>query len=104
MKAILLMLLLTLSTYAGFFNEPDKQKHMQVTMAIGFIGSGMAYDLGYTKQQSFWIGFASAMVAGVGKELYDSRSGGSGFSGGDMLANSIGATVGSLPVLIIYDW
>ena len=104
MKAILLMLLLTLSTYADLFNEPDKQKHIQVTAALAFVSSGVAYDAGYTEQESFWIGFTLAMIVGVGKELYDSRNGGSGFSGEDIIADGIGATVGALPVFIIYKW
>jgi len=99
MKTILLMLLLTLSTYADFFNEPDKQKHMQVTAALAFVGSGVAYDAGYTEQESFWIGFTLAMIVGVGKELYDDK-----FDNRDLLADGIGATLGALPVFVIYEW
>ena len=104
MKKLFVIILLTSFLNANFFEEDDKQKHMQVTFAIGFVFSGMAYDLGYTETESFWIGVAVAMGAGIGKELYDSRNGGTGFDMADIGADAIGAVSGSLPVFVIYEW
>ena len=105
MKKISLMLLLATSLLnANFFEEEDKQKHFAVTSVIGFASSNIAYHYGYTKVESFWVGVAVAMSAGVGKELYDSRSGGSGFDMEDLGADALGATFGSLPVFVIYEF
>ena len=88
----------------SFFDEKDKQEHMQVTALISLMSSNVAHEMGYTVNQSFWIGVAIAMSVGLGKELYDSRSGGSGFDGRDLMADGIGSTLGALPVFVIYEW
>ena len=102
------MLTLILSTSLlfsnSFFQEEDKQDHMKVTAVISLVASNMAYDVGYTVNQSFWIGVASALAVGLGKELLDSRSGGTGFSWSDMGANAVGGTFGSLFVYPLYKW
>ena len=103
MKKLLLVVLFTSFINANFFEE-DKQKHMQVTTTLGFIFSNMAHNVGYTETESFWVGIAVAMSAGIAKELYDNRSGGSGFDMEDIGADALGATFGSLPVFVIYEW
>ena len=96
MKKLILTLLLTTSMLsANFFKEQDKQAHMAVTTLVGAVGHLMAKKHGYTDQEAFWVGVASALVVGVVKEAYDSREGGTGFSGMDMVANGIGGAVGS---------
>ena len=104
MRKVLAIILLTSCLNANFFEEEDKQKHFAVTSVIGFTSSNIAYHYGYTKKESFWIGFGSAMIVGLGKELYDNRSGGTGFDIADLGADALGATFGSSTVFIIYRW
>ncbi|MCK5538504.1 MAG: DUF2279 domain-containing protein [Bacteroidales bacterium] len=96
--------MLTVTLNANFLAEDDKQKHIATTTIISLVASNIAYEYNYTETQSFWIGFATAMAVGISKELYDSRSGGSGFDMEDLGADVIGSTLGALPVLIIYKW
>ena len=107
MKKLLTIFMLVSSlllSEESFFKQDDKQTHMQVTAVIGFVASNIAYDVGYTEAEAFWIGVASALAIGLGKELLDSQSDGNKFDGEDMLANGIGGAIGSLPVFIIYRW
>ena len=104
MKKLLLIVLLSSTLNATFVTEVDKQKHFAVSAVVGFTSSNIAYHYGYTKKESFWIGFGSAMIVGLGKELYDNRIGGSGFDIEDLGADALGATFGSSAVFIIYRW
>lgn len=65
----------------------DKAKHLAVSAAISSAArvSGM----------SEWGAVGAAMVPGLAKELYDSRRGGSGWSNADLLADLVGAYLGS---------
>ena len=104
-KFVFLFLVLTSFLFSeSFFEEDDKQMHMKTTFVISLIASNMAYDVGYTVNQSFWIGVTSALVAGLSKELFDSRKGGSGFSGEDMVANFIGGVGGAVWVYPLYKF
>jgi putative lipoprotein len=106
MKKSILILILSTSLFASesFFKQEDKQQHIQVTALISLMTSSVAHEMGYTTTQSFWIGVASALAVGLGKELYDSRKSGTGFSGEDMMADGIGGTLGALPVFVFYQW
>ena len=103
--SLIVFILLTTSIHCeSFFQEEDKQLHMQVTAAISLVSSNVAYEMGYTETESFWIGFIVAMSVGAGKELYDSKDGGSGFDLEDIGADAIGSSVGAIPVFIIHSW
>ena len=104
MKKLLIVILFTSFLNATFLTEVDKQKHFAVSAVIGFTSSNIAYHYRYTETESFWIGVAVAMSIGVGKELYDSRNGGTGFDMEDIGADVMGAVLGSLPVFVIYKW
>ena len=84
----------------SFFQEDDKQLHMACTTLISFVAAGWASENGYTESEAFWIGFSSAMFIGVLKEAYDARDGGSGFDGRDLLADGIGASLGSFTITV----
>lgn len=73
-------------------------KYMFLAMAM-IAGSGQAIETdkaahtfagalagGFTTcaTQSFTLGVGAATLAGLGKEIYDSRSGGTGFNGADL--------------------
>ena len=100
MKSLISVLLLSTLLHANLFQEPDKQAHMTAAAVISLGTSVIAYDLGYTTTESYWIGVASGTLAGLLKELLDARSGGSGFDGRDLVADGIGASVGAIPVFM----
>lgn len=65
----------------------DKIKHFVVGFLITF---GVSYL--FHQFLAMWIG----SVAGVAKEVHDSKPGGSGFDNHDLFATAIGATCGAL--------
>ena len=101
-KSILLALVLLCEAQGLDLREEDKQKHIAATFAVSMIASNIAYKYDFTTNQSWWIGFASGMIVGLGKELYDSRDGGTGFDSADMTADAIGSSLGSSTVLFRY--
>ena len=105
MKKLLLFVMLSTSLFSeSFFQQKDKQQHIEVTALISMMSSFVANEAGYTPVQSFWIGVGTALAVGFVKELSDSRSGGTGFSGQDMLADGIGGALGATPMFILYTW
>ena len=84
------LLLICTQSYAGILDEQDKQKHILAETVITGASTLALKDSEHPILYPLLIG------AGVGlaKEVYDSRSGGSGFSKQDLLADSIGITIG----------
>jgi putative lipoprotein len=66
----------------------DKPKHFAISAAVA--ASARAYGL------NKWQAFGASMTVGVLKEVYDSRSGGSGFSKDDLAADFLGAVSGTV--------
>lgn len=88
----ILMLLTTLSTQANMFQEQDKQKHMITETVITSISTVAFKD----SEHPYLYPILVWTVVGVGKELYDSRSGGTGFNDKDLLADSVVISAGLL--------
>lgn len=84
------LLLICTQSYAGILDEQDKQKHILAETIITGASTLVLKDSEYPILYPLLIG------AGIGlaKEVYDSRLGGSGFSKQDLLADSIGITIG----------
>ncbi len=102
MKKIIAAALVLVSSSAfagGFHHAPsneswtggDKTKHFAVSAALG-AGS---YALTEETEHPFLYAVGLAMVPGVAKEVYDARSGGTGFSHKDLAADLLGAVVGA---------
>ncbi len=68
----------------------DKQKHFLACLLITFL---VGLFLGV------WWGVVASVAAGVGKEAYDSRPGGTGWDWMDLLADGVGTVVGLLVLL-----
>ena len=105
LKRVVLALLLVCtigntSEYDNFFQQEDKQAHIVVSIFNGAIGNLVAVKLGASKQEAFWIGLGTALVIGLGKELYDEHSYG-GFSTADMVANGIGGVIGTGSITLL---
>lgn len=74
------------------FKEQDKQKHM---IAETVITSAAVFAFKDSEHPHIYPVLVGTVI-GVGKELYDSRSGGTGFNDKDLLADSIGISTGLL--------
>ena len=105
MKRVILSLLAVCtigntSEYDNFFQQEDKKAHIAVSIMVGAIGNLLAVKNGANKEQAFWIGLGTALVIGLGKELYDEHSYG-GFSTADMVADGIGGVIGTGSVTLL---
>jgi uncharacterized protein YfiM (DUF2279 family) len=79
---------------ADALDGSDKAKHFVACTVLAGTGYG-AGALLFDAPEARWLtGAGLAMGAGLGKELYDSRSGGTGFSGEDLLFDAAGTAVG----------
>ena len=77
-----------MDTIIKFFKQKDKQKHILITLVIGLFITAVSKDP--------LLGIVISMLVGVGKEVYDEyREGGTGFDNADIVADLIGAVVGS---------
>ena len=90
---LLCLAMLAFTTQANtLFKEQDKQKHIITETVITSTAVFTFKDSEHPYLYPVLVG----TVVGVGKELYDSRSGGTGFNNKDLLADSIGISAGLL--------
>lgn len=99
MKILILVLILSKGLLANdnFFNQNDKQGHIAISAMTASISSLIYSKNGYSERTSFWLGLATSMLVGVAKEVYDQNNGGK-FDMKDILADGIGASLGSFVV------
>jgi putative lipoprotein len=74
------------------FVTTDKRKHFLAGMLIAF-WVGLFFGA--------WWGVAASVAAGVGKEAYDSRPGGTGWDWMDIAADGVGTAVGLCVLLCV---
>ena len=72
--------------------ELDKVVHASVSGAVAVVAAEVLADTDHPILYPFMVSFA----AGVLKEVYDSRKGGTGFDKNDLAADAIGAGVGAV--------
>ena len=84
MKRALIALLFCTTAHA---QQADKVQHFGVSFVVGFAAGNQ-----WPNNKPLAVGVA--MLPGLAKELSDSQKGGTGFSGGDMAANLLGAVTG----------
>ena len=108
MKKILVALLASLTmANAGFFQEEDKQMHMMVSVPFGAMGALVCKgDKAFNLQgwKAIACGTALGMIPGIGKEWADSKSGGSGWDNRDIGADAIGAFIGAIGTVTIWEF
>lgn len=99
MKQITILLLLAFGMKAQRFD--DKNAHFLAGQMIS-TNVGATYYLikPYKPFKACLVGFIAGSVAGVGKELYDSRKGGTGFNKADLTTTMWGALVGSVTLRV----
>ena len=78
--------------------ESDKQKHFAATTAISMVVTGYARNKGYTKVESFFWGFGTAMAVGLIKEGIDSNA-----DTDDLKADALGGITGAL-ISAQFEW
>ncbi|KJD34533.1 hypothetical protein PK35_01715 [Tamlana nanhaiensis] len=94
-----LIILLGLSCFTQLCNAqlstPDQKKHF----AAGAIISGITYPVIYSttkrKGKAFFISFGASVLAGFGKEIYDSQKFNSPLDKSEVLATALGGAFAS---------
>lgn len=96
---IILTMLISCNANAFFYEQPDKNLHVGVSMAGTFIISStlLLNNPKISSRDAALIAGATMLVLGLAKEsLVDDH-----FSGDDMLANTLGVGMGSIPFILI---
>ena len=104
-KIMLVVMLVSTLSMAGFFQEEDKQLHMQVSVPFGIMGGLVCRgDRGFNLNgwNAVMCGTALGMIPGIGKEWLDSQQDGNRWDNRDLAADAIGAFIGSLGTVTIY--
>ena len=100
---ILAITLLCTNVKAQSLNEvlslhQDKQLHIGYTYIISSVTTSYVFKRTKNKKKAILIGIGVGVTVGVAKELYDAKYGYA--QTGDLIADIIGATAGSIVVTI----
>jgi len=96
-KLFWIVLLLNLTARAQILQK-DKLLHMGGSYVISSTVSAIVYDKTKNKKCALVSGLAVSMIIGAGKEIYDRKHGDPDWN--DMLANTVGATLGIVTIRI----
>lgn len=108
--SISIVCLLSINASAGFFQEEDKQMHMKVSVPFGAVGglickkNYQGRGLALSGWKAIACGTIIGMVPGLAKEAVDSRPGGSGWDNRDLAADALGAFIGSVGTVTIWEF
>ena len=116
-KALLLLLIITAAVQAqhlpvrnadnvntaikavrNFAVAQDKQLHAAGSYVISSTVAAIVYNKTNNKKRALLSGLGVSLLVGAGKEIYDINNGDSNWD--DMLANTIGATLGLITIKI----
>jgi uncharacterized protein YfiM (DUF2279 family) len=96
MRKLLLIIAFMLTTnmvgQSFILQEKDKQAHFAVGIAVGALGYHWSYKKHGNKTRAQITAMAASISAGILKELYDNRTGGT-VEGRDVLATSMGGAL-----------
>ena len=102
MKNIIAILLISTACSAQSLDvlslHQDKQLHVSYTYIISSATTSYVLKKTGDKKKAIIIGIGTAMSVGIAKELYDARNGHA--ERGDLVADLIGSTLGSIVVTI----
>jgi len=79
----------------------DKYMHFTAGAGVSMLAGCLFYDATSDLQESVKFAAATGLGAGLFKELYDSRRGGSGFDTPDLLFTAAGTVLGTYLTYII---
>jgi putative lipoprotein len=82
------------STPADPWWGPDKAAHLAVSSVLSAAATRVAMDSGVPASSAHAQAIGIVLVIGAGKEAYDARPGGTGWSWRDMSWNLLGALLG----------
>jgi putative lipoprotein len=92
-KIIATLLFSAIATAQGI--QKDKVMHFVAGAVVGSASYVVAYDITHDKTKALIASTVMSILAGVGKELIDSRKGGTGFNNQDIVATGLGGlTIG----------
>ncbi|MGK3115144.1 YfiM family lipoprotein [Candidatus Pantoea formicae] len=98
MRALILCIVLLCSGCAHVAQDnwtgKDKAEHFFSSAVLAAAGSEISQHQHQSRGQNLRFGFLFSLSFGVGKELYDSRSSGSGWSWKDLSYDVAGAATG----------
>ena len=86
-------LLFTINTSAQI--ERDKLLHFSAGVVGSTLTGALTYSVTQDANKAFWGAIISGSALGLGKELYDTRSGGSGFDTRDLGFTLVGTVLGT---------
>lgn len=78
--------------------QNDKLKHFGVGAVVGSGAYYFTYKATENKAKSVLASIGSSLLIGLGKELYDSRKGGTGFDNADLLATGFGGFTAGITI------
>ena len=87
-----------LSAMEDFAFATDKQLHIGGSYLISSTIAAIVYNKTRNKKRALLSGLGVSLLLGAGKEIYDIKNGDSNWN--DMLANTIGATMGVVTIKI----
>jgi len=83
-----------------FLTSSDKQLHMGGCYVVSSITTAYVYKRTSNKRSAILVGFASGMLVGVAKELYDINHGDPDLA--DIAADAIGSGLGTICISITF--
>jgi len=96
-KALIIFFMITNMVSAQIIQQ-DKLLHMGGSYVISSGVAAVVYDRTNDKKKALASGLITAMVVGLGKEIYDRKHGDPDIN--DMIANSVGASLGVITIRI----
>jgi len=94
---VLFMLTTSMSGQSFILQEKDKQIHFAAGIAVGALGYHWSYKKHGNKTRAQITAMAASISAGILKELYDNRTGGT-VEGRDVLATSMGGALFTITI------
>ena len=98
MRKLLIILLLPTFLFLQDFKEKDKQLHFAAGVVFGSLGYDFVYQRTKDKKKAILGGIALSTLAGLAKELADSKMYEQKFDKKDLMATSIGGITVSLTI------
>ena len=98
MKQALIVFFMITNMVSAQFIPQDKLLHMGGSYVISSGVSAVIYNKTNNEKKALVYGLTTAIAAGLAKEIYDMKHGNPDIK--DMVANSVGATLGIITIRI----
>ena len=98
MKEALIIFFMITNVVSAQFIQQDKLLHMSGSYVVSSGVTAIVYSKTNNKKKSIIYGVTTAVAIGLAKEIYDRKHGNPDIK--DMLANSIGASLGVITIRI----